>query len=231
MSRKNQAPTRLRSVARSYGQYCAVAKSLDLVGDRWTLLIVRELLDGPCRYSDLLGVLAPIATDMLAARLRDLEANGLIERHALSRLAAGRVYVLTADGQALEEVVDALARWGRSRLGTRDPGDTVHPQWLVRALRAFADPNRPDIDVVLRLALPEGDTTLRITARDIEVTDAAPDVTLTGAVENMLAAMDPARLAGMRKDGAITVQGGRAALRQLSQVFGPAPAATAGTSR
>ncbi|MDO3638146.1 winged helix-turn-helix transcriptional regulator, partial [Mycolicibacterium arseniciresistens] len=115
---------------RSYGQHCAVAKSLDVVGDRWTLLVVRELLDRPQRYGDLLTGLAPIATDMLAGRLRDLERHGLVVKRELPKPASGTVYELTDHGRALEDVIDALARWGRPLLATREPRAVVRPQWL-----------------------------------------------------------------------------------------------------
>jgi len=96
---------------RSYRQFCAIASALDTIGERWTLLIIRELLTGPKRYSDLLDGLPGIPTDMLAARLRRLEDEGLVEREVLPPPAASKVYVLTGSGLSLEPVIAALARW------------------------------------------------------------------------------------------------------------------------
>ncbi len=215
-------------MVRSYAQYCAVAKSLDIVGDRWTLLVVRELLDGPQRYNDLLAALAPIATDMLAGRLRDLESHGLIQRRELLKPATGRVYELTELGRDLEDVVHAYARWGRRLLGSRDPGDVVRPQWLGRAVRAFARRDREGVNLTLRLVTPEGTRTVHIDDHRIDdLDDAAPaDITLSGEAETLMAAMDPVRAVQLRADGALTVDGDPAALSQLSRVFDPTPAAT-----
>src|SRR2546427_742794 len=93
--------TKVQSTKRSYDQWCAVARSLDIVGERWTMLIVRDLLVGPKRYTDLLTGLPGIGTNLLAQRLRELEANGLVERADLPPPAAATVYRLTERGEAL----------------------------------------------------------------------------------------------------------------------------------
>src|SRR5919202_4903626 len=111
-----QPRTRPRSGG-SYRQYCAVARGLDLVGERWTLLIVRDLLTGPKRYTDLLAGLPGIGTNLLATRLRELEQHGLVARRVLPPPAGSTVYELTDVGQTLEPVVLALGRWGRRLLG------------------------------------------------------------------------------------------------------------------
>ena len=116
---------------KSYQHYCAVARALDLVGDRWVLLVVRELLAfGPSRYSDLKRGLPGIASNLLAERLKSMEADGLIERHEAPAPIGSRVYQLTARGRELEDVVRALSRWGLPAMpsGPR-PGDKVQPQW------------------------------------------------------------------------------------------------------
>src|ERR1700751_2304890 len=98
---------------RSYGQYCAVAKALDVVGDRWTLLIVRELLlAGPCRYTDLRNGLPGIATNLLADRLRELEDAGIVRGELAPPPVAPTLYALTERGGALEPIVLELGRWG-----------------------------------------------------------------------------------------------------------------------
>ncbi|BCI54543.1 transcriptional regulator [Mycolicibacterium litorale] len=208
---------------RSYGQHCALAKSLDLVGDRWTLLIVRELLDRPRRYKDLLGSLAPIATDMLAGRLRDLERNGLLVKRQLPKPASGSVYALTPDGCALEEVIDAFARWGRHLLTTRAPSDLVRPEWLARAVRAYVRDDRSGSDLVLRLATPQGGATVRIGSSRVDVVDddIAPDVVLTGEVDVLAAATDPRRVDELVAAGRLHIAGAPDAVRRLGEVFAP----------
>ncbi len=206
---------------RSYGQHCALAKSLDLVGDRWTLLIVRELLDGPQRYVDLLAGLAPIATDMLAGRLRELEDHGLVRRRDLPKPASGRVYELTDDGRALEDVINAFARWGRHLIETRTPGAVVRPEWLARAVRAYVHPDRTGPDLVVRLATPEGATIIRIGRDRVDAIadDTRVDVTLTGEVEALAAAMDPRRVPELVAAGELQIDGEARAVRRLAKVF------------
>src|SRR3954449_5530110 len=98
---------------RSYGEYCAAAKSLDVVGDRWTLLIVRELLArGACRYTDLRAGLPGIATNLLADRLRELESAGIVEREDAPPPVATTLFSLTERGRALQPVISALGCWG-----------------------------------------------------------------------------------------------------------------------
>src|SRR3954447_8418989 len=106
-------------VKRSYGQYCALARAFDVIGERWTPLVVRELAVGPRRYADLLDGLPGIGTSLLAARLRDLEADGLVRQRRLPPPAARNVYELTPDGWELAEALLPLARWGTKRMGKR----------------------------------------------------------------------------------------------------------------
>ncbi|MET9175567.1 winged helix-turn-helix transcriptional regulator [Streptomyces misionensis] len=123
---------------RSYDQYCSAARALDLVGDRWTLLIVRELLAGPRRYTDLHADLPGVSTDVLASRLKDMERDGLATRRRLPPPGAATVYELTARGSALLPVLQALGAWGETELGARRPTDAVRAHWfalpLLRAL-------------------------------------------------------------------------------------------------
>jgi DNA-binding HxlR family transcriptional regulator len=122
------------SSGRSYGQFCGLARALDVVGDRWNLLIVRELLPGPLRYNELKTSLGGIATNLLAERLRSLEGNGIVER----RLGdVGVLYALTPWGAELREPMEALGRWGAPLLMTGLDGDSFQPRWLVGALPAL----------------------------------------------------------------------------------------------
>ena len=121
---------------RSYGQYCAVARGLDLVGDRWMLLIVRDLLLGPKRYTDLLDGLPGIGTNLLALRLREMEAAALVERAVLPPPAGSAVYQLTEAGRALEPVIFAIGRWGARFLGEPRPDEVLLPRAYLVAIRA-----------------------------------------------------------------------------------------------
>src|SRR5213080_3892836 len=117
---------------RSYGQYCSVAKALDVIGDRWSLLIIRELLlQGPCRYTDLRNGLPGIATNLLAERLRQLEQAGLIHSEQAPPPVATTLYQLTGRGEALESVLRELGRWGAPLLGaTGEEPEEFRTHWL-----------------------------------------------------------------------------------------------------
>lgn len=126
--------------ARRYNQYCAAARALDLVGDRWTLLLVRELMLGPRRYSDLQHGLPGIGTNLLAARLKSLEDAGVVAQRQLPRPAAANVYELTTRGRGLEPIVVQLAQWGLELLGAPDPRQEWRPEWSIVAMRATFRP-------------------------------------------------------------------------------------------
>jgi DNA-binding HxlR family transcriptional regulator len=121
---------------KSYREFCTVARALDAVGERWALLVVRELLLGPRRYTDLLEGLPGIGTNVLAARLRELEAAGIVERKRLPPPAPATVYELTDRGRALRPVLDELARWGLADLDTPRGDDAVESRWFLLGLTA-----------------------------------------------------------------------------------------------
>jgi DNA-binding HxlR family transcriptional regulator len=127
---------------KSYDQYCPVAHALDLIGERWSLLVVRELMRGPKRYTDLADHLPGIGTNILAARLRDLEAHGIVTKRRLPPPAASRVYELTEYGSALETVLRELALWGARSLGP-PAGDELFPGWLEGAVGTVLAPIAP----------------------------------------------------------------------------------------
>ena len=127
-------------MAKRFDQYCPVAHALSLVGERWALLIVRELLRGPKRYTDIVHGLPGIPTNILAARLKDLEGCGVIQKRKLPPPAACNVYELTEYGEGLEEPVYALARWGARSLGPPKPEDELYDDWGLNALRAVFHP-------------------------------------------------------------------------------------------
>ena len=120
---------------RSYQQFCGVAKALDVVGERWTLLLVRNLLLGPQRYGELLAGLPGITTNLLAKRLKDMEEAGLIERIRAGGDSAAREYRLTSQGRALEPVIHALGAWGWQRMTQPAPDERRSLEWLLVALR------------------------------------------------------------------------------------------------
>ena len=127
-------------MAKRFDQYCPVAHALCLVGERWSLLVVRELLHGPKRYTDLVEGLPGIGTNILATRLRDLEEAGVVRKRKLPPPAASSVYELTEYGSELEEAVHALARWGARSLGPPGPDDELYPEWGINAFPALFDP-------------------------------------------------------------------------------------------
>jgi DNA-binding HxlR family transcriptional regulator len=129
-------------VARRFDQYCPVANALSLVGERWALLVVRELLKGPRRYTDLTAGLPGIGTKVLATRLRELEDGGVVQRRKLPPPAASTVYELTEYGQGLEEVIHAIARWGARSLGLPRREDDLDPEWGLNAFPALLYPER-----------------------------------------------------------------------------------------
>ena len=149
------------SPRRSYDQYCSAARALDLVGDRWTLLIVRELLAGPRRYTDLHADLPGVSTDVLASRLKDMERDGLTSRRRLPPPGAAYVYELSPRGRELLPVLQALSRWGQAELGDRRPTDALRAHWfalpLLRALEG---------EGLVEVRLEEGDFHLHVGAED-----------------------------------------------------------------
>jgi DNA-binding HxlR family transcriptional regulator len=171
---------------RSYDHYCAIARALDHLGERWALLIVRELLGGPRRYSDLLADLPGISTDVLATRLRELESDGLV-----SRAQGGpRTYELTEAGAAVGPVLDALSDWGMDRLHARKPGDAMRGHWLgaplARRLRSLSGTIAGTVQVHL------GDSSFHIEVspdgvRHHEGAAARPDAVLTTSAETATA--------------------------------------------
>jgi DNA-binding HxlR family transcriptional regulator len=137
---------------KSYGQFCGLARSLDVVGDRWSLLIVRELLIGPARFGELRAGLPVIATNLLTGRLKDLEAQGVIERRLAGDINA-IVYALTPWGEQLREPIGALIRWSTPLMTAGRRDDSFDPRWLVPALTALLANRRSQCPVTLVLVV------------------------------------------------------------------------------
>lgn len=139
---------------KDYDQYCPIAQSLSLVGERWTLLVVRELYYGPKRYTDLVASLPGIGTNILALRLKELEANGLVAKRRLPPPAASMVYELTDSGRLLRPVLHELARFGARLLGP-PPEDGLDEGWLQHALDLGLSPVSPDGRIAFRIGAEE----------------------------------------------------------------------------
>ena len=123
-------------MTKSYGQFCGLARALDLVGDRWNLLIVRQLLVAPARYGELLAGLPGIATNLLSARLRDLESAGIIQREAASD-ANAVAFALTEWGARLRDPIGGLIRWSEPLMITGQGSDKFQIEWFMVALPAL----------------------------------------------------------------------------------------------
>jgi len=147
---------------RTYGQYCAVAKALDLIGDRWTLLVVRELLvRGPCRYTDLRNGLPGIATNLLAERLRALEDAGIVSREEAPPPVATTLFGLTSRGEELAPVLRELLRWGAPLMESGPaPGDVFRPQWLTWLAEMSLTDRDPDAPPVTVQVFADGEPAL-----------------------------------------------------------------------
>lgn len=126
-------------MTRSYEQYCPLARALDVIGDRWTLLVLRELFIAPKRFTDLQQRLAGMAPNLLSKRLKELEAGGLVSRRRLDPPAASQVYELTERAKGLETAMLELSRWGVQFLGSYREDEAIQTEWLLPALEEFAD--------------------------------------------------------------------------------------------
>ncbi len=176
---------------RSYDEYCALAKSLDVVGDRWTLLIIRELaLRGPCRYTDVRNGLPGIASNLLAERLRELEHAGVIAREEAPPPIATTLLRLTPRGEQLRPALEDLIRWGLPLMTDQKPDDAVRSHWLAWALELMLSDRQPDAPAVT-VELVTGDQPIVIETRDGAIhTRLGPadgaDATLTGPPKPIL---------------------------------------------
>jgi len=208
---------------RSYRQHCGLALALDRVGERWTLLIVRELLTGPKRFSDLADGLPGVATNLLAGRLKTMAAAGLIERKTLPPPAASVVYVLTELGQELAETVHALVRWGGHFMQHRVRRHAFRPHWLGVALEALlSGGSTPETPLLVAIEMPEGTIALRLDRDGVQIVPTGttePDARLRGPAQLALG------LAAGELDWAsavasgIDVEGSAAAVDALRKVF------------
>ena len=221
---------------RSYQQSCSIASGLDVLGERWTLLLVRELMLGPQRFSDLLGSLDGIGPNTLAARLKGMEADGLVTKRRLPAPAGSVVYELTERGRALEPVLVEVARWGRSLL-PEQPGST-RPGWVVLGLKAAFDPaGLKGIDGIdgreIVYQLWVGDEGYVVTVRDRELSvgrgeHPRPDATVVTDDETLyLLGNGRLRLREAVDSGRFRIEGDPVAVRAWAKAFTVVPPTSA----
>ncbi len=215
-------------MSRDYGQYCGLARALDVIGDRWNLLIIRQLLLGPARYGDLREALSGIATNLLAGRLRDLETAGVIERR-LSEDGNAITYALTAWGAELREPINGLIRWSTPLMIRGPEDDEFRPEWMSLALAALFTSRIPVGQAAVNISVADDFIQLRATPTGIEV--GRPDGRDADAVLSADAPIVLGLAAGVLTIDAIApavvIDGDIAALRSIFQ----APRATAGLSK
>jgi DNA-binding HxlR family transcriptional regulator/putative sterol carrier protein len=212
--------------------YCPMAHALSLVGERWSLLIVRELMHGPRRYTDLANGLPGIGTNILAARLKDLEAFGVVEKKKLPPPYASTVYELTAYGRELDEVLYALGRWGARSLGPPVFEEELYPEWGLNALPALFDPAEAhDLTETYVLRIGEDVFTARVVDGRLQPeAGAAADADLVIELEmKTLWALTNGEQspADALKAGRVKIEGDPEALERFFTVFHMAPRAVA----
>ncbi len=215
----------MHSMRRDYAQICGLARGLDVVGERWTLLIARELLYGPRRFTDLLGGLPGIPPSLLSRRLKEMQAAGIISKTVLPPPAASMVYQLTDAGKALEQILYALGRWGAQFGRTPRPSDAVRPEWIVFALHSIFRPDAANgAHVTAELRLPEGTFHLAVNHGALTAglgSRAKSDLVLTGERAPVLGVlMGRLTLREATLGGKMKVQGDRKILQRFLKLFG-----------
>jgi len=185
-------------MSKRYDQYCPIAHALGLIGERWSLLVIRELMHGPKRYTDLAEHLPGIGTNILAGRLRDLEQAGIVAKRKLPPPAASRVYELTDYGQALKPAMRELALWGARSLGPPEETEELFPGWLANA-----------VDTVLAPIAPPGRFEFRVGDEVASLVDGEakaepvedPDVVVEADPRGLFYLFTEHRLDGVKIDG------------------------------
>ena len=205
---------------RSYGQYCSIAKALDVVGDRWTLLIIRELLgQGPCRYTDLRNGLPGIATNMLADRLRDLEDAGLVQREEAPPPVASTLFLLTDEGAGLEPVLRALGAWGIRYMTEPRESDEFRSHWFAFPVSLFLHDSEPDgAPVAIELRAGGRPAVVEVAGGVISTrlgAAASPDLILSGDPQLILGLLAAYLTPAQAAERGLDIQGDLATLTRL----------------
>ena len=205
---------------KSYEQYCGIATALDRVGDRWTMLILRELTFGPHRFTDLRGALPGIASNLLTERLRDLEADGLVEQRELPAPAARTVYALTRDGRRIVPVLRALARFGLPMMAEPVEGKVRPRHAIFGGFGALFEPlAAADVELRIRFLLDGEEHWIEVNHGRLVRPEPGrePDLTIEGtaaALVELCQGVDPAAL-----ESRLHVKGSRQARRDLQRCF------------
>jgi DNA-binding HxlR family transcriptional regulator/putative sterol carrier protein len=216
---------------RTYGDGCAIAQALDLVGERWALLVIRELLLGPKRYTDLRRGLPNASPNVLSQRLDELERAGIVRRHKLPPPAGSRVYELTTWGRELEQIVISLGHWAARSPSGLSSDLPIGPDSMILALRSRFDPDAAHgLHARYELTLGEdqfhieiADDTLEVARGSADQADATID-TDPDALASVLWGDQP--LADAQRAGRITIEGDTAAVKRFVRLFPiPEPAA------
>ncbi len=211
---------------RSYQQYCSIARALDVVGERWTLLIVRDLLGGPRRYKDLQESLDGIGSNLLAARLKDLDSAGLIKSIKQTPPFSVKSYQLTSLGRTLEPTVVALAHWGLDLLTTPRQNDHWQPQWNHVALKARFNPQEAaDLSAIYAFEIsgyPHYAVVKDGALATFEGTAPNPDLLLKASDEDFLRVVQgELNLKEAIQSGILSVEGSGESLLRMAKVFTP----------
>ncbi|GAB3217042.1 winged helix-turn-helix transcriptional regulator [Mycolicibacterium hippocampi] len=213
---------------RSYGQFCGLAHALDVVGERWTLLLVRELGSGPKRYTELADALAGIGTSLLATRVRQLEADGVIQRRlALDQPGSTVVYELSEAGRELAAAIIPLAMWGaRHQMADADTDcELFRAEWLLTFLAADMNEDAPkDLDAVYEFNIGDSSACLRIRGGRVSVrpgkSPTPSDVTVRASAPTVAALVgQKLGLAEAVDDGLLDVSGDPSAVAALLSVI------------
>ncbi|MCW3018487.1 MAG: hypothetical protein JWN10_795 [Solirubrobacterales bacterium] len=213
---------------RSYGQYCSVAKALDVIGDRWTLLIVRELLaQGPSRYTELRNGLPGIATNLLAERLRELEQAGIVVREDAPPPVATALFSLSSRGKRLKAVIDELGRWGMPLMAETTSQEQYRSYWLSMPVEQFLTGESSEIATTIEVRA--GEQPMLIEARDGAVstrpgTSEHADAVLSGPPQLVLGLISGALGHDDAVSRGLSFEGAPEALARLR----PRPSATSG---
>jgi DNA-binding HxlR family transcriptional regulator len=212
---------------RTYGDGCAIAHALDLVGERWSLLVVRELLLGPKRFTDLKRGLPNASANVISDRLRELERAGIVRRDKLPPPASSHVYALTDRGRELEEIVLALGRWG-TRSPTLPHEDPVGADSVVLSLKGMFDAGAAEgLRATYELRLGEDRFAVRVSDQTIDIargTADRPDATIDADPGTLFAVVAGGRsLTAAQRAGDIGIEGDTGAVERLLRLF-PRPA-------
>jgi DNA-binding HxlR family transcriptional regulator len=205
---------------RSYSEYCSVAKALDVVGDRWTLLIIRELLtQGPCRYTDLKRGLPGIATNLLSDRLRDLETSGLVSREDAPPPVATTLFRLTDAGAELETAVRALGEWGIRYMAEPAEGDEFRSHWFSFPVSLFLHDRTPDgPPLAIELRTADRPAVIEVSGGSVRTrlgTVPAPDLVLQGQPQLILGLISAGLTPSQAEDLGLRIEGDVSVLPRL----------------